>query len=133
MAGIDIIKNNEMRIDLIEINGVDIAEIISEEIEIKDTQDALDIIANCNYQGSNKIIIHERHIVPEFYDLKTGIAGEVLQKFSTYSSYLAIVGDFTKYTSKSLKDFIYESNKTGRINFVTSLDEAKEVLGKKEK
>jgi len=48
MAGIDIIKNNEMRIDLIEINGVDIAEIISEEIEIKDTQDALDIIANCN-------------------------------------------------------------------------------------
>jgi len=52
----------------------------------------------------------------------------MLQKFSTYQGYLAIIGDFTKYSGKSLKDFIYESNKTGRVSFVSSRDEALEAL-----
>jgi hypothetical protein len=51
-----------------------------------------------------------------------------LQKFSTYGSRLAIIGDFSKYDSKSLRDFIYESNKTGRICFVGSQDEAVKAL-----
>ncbi len=44
---------------------------------------------------------------------------------------LAIVGDFVKYPGKSLRDFIFESNRTGRINFVSSVTQAKEVLAKK--
>jgi len=43
---------------------------------------------------------------------------------------LAIIGDFAKYKSKSLRDFIFESNKHGRINFVSSIEEAKERLTK---
>jgi hypothetical protein len=41
---------------------------------------------------------------------------------------LAIVGDFSKYASKSLKDFIYESNKGKQINFVASQAEGLNVL-----
>jgi hypothetical protein len=40
------------------------------------------------------------------------------------------VGDFSKYSGKSLKDFIYESNKTGRINFVKDVNQAIEALMK---
>jgi hypothetical protein len=117
-----------MSIDLIDINGIYIAEIISDSIEIKNAQDALNIMANCGYQGARKIIIKEKNMIPDFFDLKTGIAGEILQKFSNYNVQLAIIGDFSKYSSKSLKDFIFESNKLGRINFVDSLKEAKERL-----
>jgi hypothetical protein len=120
-----------MKIELTDIDGIDICEIISNNIEINDAQDALDIMANCAYQGSRKIIIHEKNIVPDFFDLKTGIAGEVLQKFSNYDVRLAIVGDYSKFSSNSLKDFIFESNKTGRINFVVSVDEAKKKLAQK--
>lgn len=119
-----------MEIKITEIKGVSIAEIVSDKIIINETQDALDIMAESNYMGASKIIMHEKNIVAAFFDLKTGIAGEILQKFSTYNVRLAIVGDFTKCTSKSLKDFIYESNKYGRINFVNSIDEAKERLSK---
>ena len=66
----------------------------------------------------------------DFFDLKSGIAGEILQKFSNYRIRLAIVGDFSKYTNKSLKDFIYESNKGGQINFVDSQLDAINVLSK---
>jgi hypothetical protein len=117
-----------MEIQISQINGIGIAEIISEDIVIKETQDALDIMADSNYQGAWKIIIHQKNIIPDFFDLKTGIAGDILQKFSTYNVQLAIIGDFSKYSSKSLKDFIFESNKHGRINFVNSIEEAKERL-----
>jgi len=117
-----------MEIKIIEEKGTKIALITSDDVIIKETQDALDLMADSNYQGAGKMIISEKNIVPAFFDLKTGIAGEILQKFSTYQVQLAIVGDFSKYTSKSLQDFIYESNKHGRINFVSSVEEAKAKL-----
>lgn len=120
-----------MKIEIININKILIAEVISEEIIINETQDALDLMAECNYQGSIKIIIHKKNIISDFFDLKTGIAGEILQKFSTYKVQLAIVGDFSRYTSKSLRDFILESNKHGHINFVSSVEKAKEKLANK--
>jgi hypothetical protein len=117
-----------MNIEIHEQNGIKIAEIISGEIEINITQDALDLMADCDYLGARRIIINKENLLPEFFDLKTGLAGEILQKFVNYQIQLAIVGDFSKYTSKSLKDFIFESNKTGRINFVSSVEEAKVKL-----
>ncbi len=117
-----------MKINLIEIKGNYIAEIISDTVVIKNSQNALDLMANCDYQGARKIIINEKNIIPDFFDLKTGIAGEILQKFVNYDVQLAIVGDFSKYSSKSLRGLIYESNKKGRINFVKSISEAKDKL-----
>ncbi len=121
-----------MEIELIDLNGTCIAELISDNIVINNLQDALDIMADCSYQGARRIIVYEINITPDFFDLKTGIAGEILQKFSTYDIKLAIVGDFSKYSGKSLRDFIYESNKIGRISFVANVNLAKEALVKKE-
>ncbi len=117
-----------MKIEIHNISGSAVAEIISDKIVINEVQDALDLMADCGYQGADKIIMHEKNIVPEFFMLSTGIAGEILQKFSNYRTQLAIVGDFSKNASKSLHDFIFESNKSGRIFFVSSVDEAKSRL-----
>lgn len=114
-----------MKIEITEVNGHKLAEIISEEIIIKETQDALDIMAESVYSDASRIILKDKNLTPEFFDLKTGLAGEILQKFSNYNVRLSIIGDFTKYKSRSLQDFIFESNKHGRINFVHSLEEAK--------
>lgn len=119
-----------MKIKITSINAIQIAEIQSDKVEINNVQDALEIFGNCVYQGISKIILYEKNIIPELFDLKTGIAGEVFQKCSNYKVQLAIVGDFSKFSSKSLHDFIYESNKRGHINFVKSIDEAIERLMK---
>ena len=47
-----------------------------------------------------------------------------MQKFINYRKKIAIVGDYSKYTSKPLKDFIYESNKGNSIYFVPGIDDA---------
>lgn len=119
-----------MKIEISQVNGTIIAEVNSEIILINEVQDALDIMAEINYMGSWKIILNEKNINPLFFDLNSGLAGEILQKFSTYNVQLAIIGDFSKYPGKSLRDFIYESNKLGRINFVSSTEQARERLAK---
>lgn len=117
-----------MRIEIFNINDTKIAEVISDQILINATQDALDIMVDIYYQGIGKIILYEKNITAAFFNLKSGLAGEILQKFSNFKMQVAIIGDFKKYTSKSLSQFIYESNKHGHVNFVSTVDEAKEKL-----
>lgn len=113
-----------MKIETHSINNTKIAEVTSLDTIIKTAEDALDVLANLYYQDFDKIILHQKDITPDFFDLKNGMAGEILQKFSNYRVRLAIVGDFSQYTGKSIKDFIYESNKGRHINFVNSTAEA---------
>lgn len=111
-----------MKVEAHKTKGVSIAEIIADEILIETIEDGLDLMGNMYYQGFDKIIIQEKNITPDFFDLKNGMAGEILQKFSNYRIQLAIVGDFEKYTSKSLQDFIRESNEGKLVNFVSSTE-----------
>jgi hypothetical protein len=101
-----------------------IAELIDEDFTINETQDALDLIGELGSHNCNRIIIKEKNLHPDFFDLKTRFAGEILQKFSNYNVKLAIVGDFSKYRSKSLRDFIYESNKGKLIFFTDNINTA---------
>ena len=97
----------------------------SEELLITDTQSALDLMATVKYEtGCDKIAISKSAVAEDFFVLSTGIAGEILQKFVNYRVKLAIIGDFSRYTSKPLRDFIYESNKGSHIFFVASEEEA---------
>ena len=106
-----------------------VAVIESPDILINEPQDALDLMATIMHlHECNKIVISESSITKSFFYLKTGIAGEILQKFSNYQMKLAIVGDFSNYNSKSLRDFIFESNKGSQVFFLSSEEEAIERL-----
>ena len=112
-----------MEIKIHTIDNRKIAEIISDNIVLQTVEDVVDLIGNMSYQGFDKLIIHEENMIPDFFELKNKIAGNILQKFSQYSMPLAIIGDFEKYESKSLNDFIFESNKGNQINFVTTVED----------
>src|SRR5690606_31593567 len=103
---------------------IKIAEIITDKVILKTIEDGLDLLGNLYYQGFDKIIIHEKSITPVFFDLKSKIAGDILQKFAQYQMPLIIVGDFSKFESKSLNDFIFESNKGKQVNFTSSISDA---------
>ncbi len=101
----------------------------SEEIIITDSQSALDLMMTLQYEkGCSRIILDKEAISEEFFRLSSGMAGEVVQKFINYHSKLAIIGDFSNFTSKPLHDFIYECNKGNDIFFVSNLDQAIEKL-----
>jgi hypothetical protein len=92
---------------------------------ITDTQSALDLMATVKYEtGFDRLAIQKSAVSEDFFMLSTGLAGEILQKFVTYQVKLAIFGDFSRYTSKPLRDFIYESNNGSQVFFVGTEEEA---------
>ena len=119
-----IILNIVVMIELQGINDTGIVEVISDEVIIEVAQDGLDLLGDAYYQGYDKMILNMKNITPSFFDLKNGLAGEVLQKFSNYRVRLVVLGDFSKFESNSLNDFIRESNNGKLINFLQSRDEA---------
>jgi|LFRM01.1.fsa_nt_gb hypothetical protein len=118
-----------MEITTIKGNQHEIAVVNSDEIVITDVQSALDLIMSVSYETScNRIIINKSAICDDFFDLSTKIAGDILQKFVTYKIKIAIVGDFSAYTSKSLKAFMYESNRGNDVFFLPNKEQAVEKL-----
>ena len=118
-----------MQLTKIEKNGIACAVVNSNEIVITDAQSALDVIMSAKYDiGTKNIVVDKKLITEDFFILSKGLAGEILQKYVNYGGRIAIYGDYSHYTSKPLKDFIYESNKGKDVFFVTTRDEAVEML-----
>jgi hypothetical protein len=67
---------------------------------------------------------------PGFFQLRSGLAGEMLQKFVIYRMRLAIAGDFVELAlqSSALRDLIYEANRGKDEWFVSGLEELQERL-----
>jgi len=106
-----------------------IVAILDKDIKIEKTHQILDIMATLQYNEDSKnvgMIIHKESLGEKFFDLKTRFAGDLLQKFSNYKMSLVIVGDFSEYTSKSLKDFIRECNRGRQIFFLPSIEDGLE-------
>lgn len=118
-----------MNIERIEVDGRNIAVVRSSKVLIYDVQSALDFMATVQYEaGCNRIIINKSLLKESFFDLKTRLAGEIFQKFVNYQVKVAIIGDFSAYSSQSLKDFIYECNLGNDFFFLPTEQQAIEKL-----
>ena len=120
-----------MRIHSVTKNSIACAVIESDAVVITDAQSALDILMTANYEaGTKNLVINKELMTEDFFILSRGLAGEVLQKYINYGGRIAIYGDYSHYTSKPLRDFIYESNKGKDVFFVATKDEAVDMLTK---
>ena len=120
-----------MNIKKLEQAGLIIAQVESSETLITDVQSALDLMATVRYETSaDCMILPKAAMTEQFFVLSSRLAGDVLQKFVNYQFKVAIVGDFSGYTSKPLRDFIYESNQGKHVFFVSTLEEAIEKLSR---
>ena len=108
------------QIEVIQSSKGDITLYSNLESPVSSLSDFLDLIGNAK---SDTIALKKEFFTDAFYDLKTRLAGEMLQKLSNYNKRIIIIGDFENLDHKSLRDFIYESNKTGKVVFVGSLEE----------
>ena len=91
---------------------------------ISTPQAFLDVLAWGSENKTNLFVLGEMNFVPQFYDLKTGLAGEVFQKSSNYNIRLAIVGTFEMVVSERFRELKAESNRGHQVRFAESRDEA---------
>lgn len=106
-----------------------IAEFDGEGILLGNAGDARDLILAS--KGAAWIALQESRVAPAFFDLRSGIAGDVLQKFVNYRMKLAVLGDISRYTdqSESLKALVRESNRGRDFAFLPNLDELIAAVG----
>lgn len=118
-----------MKIESICENGVSLAVISSDESVIIDGPSALDLAMTVKYQtGASALVLEKGAVCEEFFILSSGLAGDVLQKCINYHIRAAIYGDYTRYISKPLRDFIYESNHGKDFFFTATKEEAIQKL-----
>ncbi len=118
-----------MDINVIKINNVEIANVKSDEILIKDVESALDLMVTVRYETDcDRMILNKSTISEDFFNLSTKLTGDILQKYINYQMKIAIIGDFSVYNSKSLRDFIYECNNGKDIFFLANKNRAIEKL-----
>ncbi|QMV02999.1 DUF4180 domain-containing protein [Devosia sp. D6-9] len=103
------------------INGLKILFYPAEGTLLGSAADALDVIGATYGQEIDVIAIPAARLDPNFFRLRTGLAGEFIQKMQNYWLRLVIVGDISQQVAASdaLRDFVYETNKVGRHLFVT--------------
>lgn len=116
--------------EVVERNGKAIA-LFDESTRIEQVSDMLDLMATAWYQGHCIGMVMEKDSLPkDFFTLSSGIAGEILQKFSNYQFKIAIVGDFSSFGSKSLVAFMHECNKGNSVFFVPDVEEGLQRLSR---
>ena len=121
-----------MQITYLQRHGVPIAVVSGSEKLLIDAQSALDLVMAAKYEGgASRIAIDKQVVAEDFFILSTGMAGEILQKLVNYHVKAAIYGDFSHYTSKPLRDFIFESNRGSSFFFVSSMEEAVQYLAER--
>ena len=107
------------------LHGLHILEYASGAPCLHDLKEAVDAIGTAISQSASLLVVPMENLDPQFFNLRTGMAGEIIQKFVTYRLRLAIVGDFSELTEESapLRDFIYEANQGESVWFVSTIEE----------
>lgn len=114
-----------MKIDTLRKDGILIAVVTAPNSSICDGQRALDFLMTVQYEtGTHNIIVNKEALPEDFFQLNTGIAGDVLQKIVNYRFKVAFIGDYSGYTSKPLKDFFYEINRGNDLYFGPTMEDA---------
>jgi hypothetical protein len=109
------------------MNGVHRILIASDSgISIRSIKDIPDAIAACF--GTDGLILTEDDLAQEFFDLRSGLAGELFQKFINYKLRMAIVLPDPEAYGERISELAYEHQSHSMIRFVRSKDEAETWL-----
>jgi Domain of unknown function (DUF4180) len=95
-------------------------------ISIRSFSDISDALSAC--MGAQGLILTENDLAREFFDLRSGLAGEVFQKFINYKLRVAIVLPDPEAYGERFGELAYEHTTHSMIRFVRSTDEAKAWL-----
>jgi hypothetical protein len=112
--------------DLItEIHGVKTLVCTADGPVISTEQHAVDLIADAHGRDAALVVLPVERLAPEFFQLRTGVAGAVAGKFATYRMRLAVLGDVSGHLARSetFASFVGETNRGSQLWFLPGRDE----------
>lgn len=119
---------NKMKYEVIEKDNKKYINYGSVEVPLGTEQDALDLIAVCMEKGTHRLLLHSEVLSDDFFRLKTGLAGTVLQKFMNYHIKVAVLVTSELKIMGKFKELLAESNKGNDFRVFNNKDEAENWL-----
>lgn len=109
---------------LVEHHGVPVIVCAAEGPTVATVQDALDQLIGGAFYRAEVVAVPAQRFDDEFFDLSSGLAGEIMQKFVNYHVRLVVLGDITHHlrASSALPDLVRESNRGRHIWFLPDLE-----------
>jgi hypothetical protein len=91
----------------------------------------LDVIGDAWYHQAEWVVLPAQRLDGDFFRLRTGIAGEFLQKLVNYRIGLAVVGDISAHlaASTALRDLVRECNRGDQAWFLPTMADFDRRLG----
>jgi hypothetical protein len=106
-----------------ELHGARVLALAPDGATLRSERDAVDLLGECYAHQPDWIALPVARLGAEFFELRTRVLGEVVQKFVNYGLRVAIVGDVSQHVaaSNALRDFVREANRGRSIWFAPSL------------
>lgn len=125
---LDIEERNKMNYQIKETSTEKYIELFSTASPLNTENDALDLIALCSEVDTNLLILHLAALSEDFFNLKTGVAGKIIQKFVNYRIKVAvIIPDETAIKGK-FKDMVIEANRNNHFRIFENILAAEKWL-----
>lgn len=97
---------------------------------IATADDIVAILGDVLASGAETVVIPVPRLAPDFFVLRTGLAGAVVQKLVNYRRRVVVLGDVsaTVAHSTAFADWVRESNRRSELWFVRDLAELETKL-----
>jgi PadR family transcriptional regulator, regulatory protein AphA len=113
-----------MTCTVINMNGTTILELASGGGLVQSERDALDLVSACGEHDCSKLLIDAACFSEDFFRLRTGLAGAVLQKFTNYRIQAAVVAPPGAASQGKFRDFMLETNRGNQFRIVEDREAA---------
>lgn len=121
-------EESKMEYKVVEITNGRYIEIFSCETPVQTVQDALDLVALCGEHDASRLMIHAAALSEEFFRLRTGVAGEILQKLVNYHIKMAaMLPDLAAMRGK-FRDMAAEAGRGSQFRVFDNRQEAESWL-----
>lgn len=96
---------------LVNANNTSYAEFSTGSISITSERDALDLVSYCGQYEVHAALLDGRCLDDAFFDLRTGLAGAALLKWSIYQLRVAVILPPERIGTGRFSEFVLETNR----------------------
>lgn len=107
-----------------EPTGITYFECEAGSLRIASERDALDLVASCGEYETGLLLLNGECLDPAFFDLKSGLAGTVLLKLTTYQIRAAVILSRERIGSGKFSEFVLETNRGNQFRVFEQREDA---------
>ncbi|MBT4034498.1 MAG: DUF4180 domain-containing protein [Candidatus Marinimicrobia bacterium] len=106
------------------LRGINYIDLTESDSSIEKEGDLNDLLSLCYYHNSNLLLLSEKNLSSDFYNLKSGLAGAAMQKFANYQAKVAIILATNAEQSNRFKELMFEMSRSNHFRFYDNREDA---------